>query len=382
MRPETLSEIVGSVYDCVLQPQDWSRTLPLISSFGESAASSIVVQDRLSASGTNVFEHGADQSFLRLYFEKLAALRTTPSKQIAFDQIGDFATMTMLAGERETSNSDFYLKWVKPLGFRDVIGVLVLRSGKRVAWFSVVRSGVQSRFTDRDLHQIELLSPHICRALMISDALELQTIMATRLEQTVDKLSTGVLLTEDQGRISYMNSSAERLLKNGNALKSLNGRLTTARPGPRETLSRALAESMSGHAPPRTGQYAVPLPDDEGGGLIANVLPLEWREGRNPLAALRGVTAVIVQDPAERRAPPLEAFASLHGLTFAEQKVLEHIAGGQPPQQTADELGVSITTVKTHLQKIFAKTATGRQADLVQLLERHTAPLRRDRDAT
>ena len=380
MRPETLSEIVGSVYDCVLQPQDWSRTLPLISSFGESAASSIVVQDRHSASGTNVFEHGADQSFLRLYFEKLAASRITPTKQIAFDQIGDFATMTMLAGERETSNSDFYLKWVKPLGFRDVIGVLVLRSGKRVAWFSVVRSGVQTRFTDRDLHQIELLSPHICRALMISDALELQTILAARLEQTVDMLSTGVLLTEDQGRISYMNNSAERLLKNGNALKSLNGRLTTTRPGPRETLSRALAESMSGRAPSRTGQYSVPLPDDEGGGLIANVLPLEWREGRNPLAALRGVTAVIVQDPAERRAPPLEAFASLYGLTFAEQKVLEHIAGGEPPQQTADELGVSITTVKTHLQKIFAKTATGRQADLIQLLERHTSPLRRDRD--
>jgi hypothetical protein len=98
MRPETLSEIVGSVYDCVLQPQDWSRTLPLISSYGESAASSMVVQDRLSGAGTSIFEHGADQSFLRLYFEKLAASRMTPTKQIAFDQLGDFATMTVLAG--------------------------------------------------------------------------------------------------------------------------------------------------------------------------------------------------------------------------------------------------------------------------------------------
>lgn len=376
MRPETLSEIVGSVYDCVLQPQDWSRALPLISSFGESAASSMVVQDRQSASGTNIFEHGADQSFLRLYFEKLAASRITPTKQVAFDQPGEFATMTMLAGERETSNSDFYLRWVKPLGFRDVIGVLVLRSGRRVAWFSVVRSGVQPRFTDSDLRHMELLSPHICRALMISDALELQSITAARLEQTVDQLSTGILLTEDQGRISYMNGAAERLLKNGNVLKSQNGRLTAVRSGPRETLSHALTESVSGHAPPRTGQYAVALPDEEGGGLIANVLPLQWREGRIPLAGLRGATAVIVQDPAERRAPPLEAFASLYGLTFAEQKVLEHIAGGEPPQETADELGISITTVKTHLQKIFAKTGTGRQADLIQLLERHTSPLR------
>src|SRR5215468_12169236 len=98
MRPETLSEIVGSVYDCVLQPQDWSRTLPLISSFGESAASSMVVQDRASGAGINIFEHGADQSFLRLYFEKLAASRVLDLKRVAFDRVGDVATMTMLAG--------------------------------------------------------------------------------------------------------------------------------------------------------------------------------------------------------------------------------------------------------------------------------------------
>jgi DNA-binding CsgD family transcriptional regulator len=95
---------------------------------------------------------------------------------------------------------------------------------------------------------------------------------------------------------------------------------------------------------------------------------------------MRGAAAVIMQDPTERRTPPLEAFAQLYGLTFAEQKVLEHIAEGEPPQEAADELGVSITTVKTHLQKIFAKTATGRQADLIQLLERHTSPLRSRRD--
>jgi hypothetical protein len=124
LRPETLSDIVGSIYDCVLRPQEWSRTLPLVSAFGESAASSIVVQDRHSASGTSVFEHGADQSFLRLYFEKLAASRMPGMKQVTFDRVGEVATMTMLAGEREPLNSDFYVKWVKPLGFRDVIGVL------------------------------------------------------------------------------------------------------------------------------------------------------------------------------------------------------------------------------------------------------------------
>jgi DNA-binding CsgD family transcriptional regulator len=376
MRPERLSDIIGSVYDCVLQPQEWSRTLPLISAFGESAASSMVVQGRLSNSGATVFEDGDRQSFLRLYFEKLAASRMPAMKQVAFDHLGEVATMTMLAGEREPLNSDFYLKWVRPLGFLDVIGVLVLKSGKRVAWFSVARSDVQSRFTESDLRQMEMLSPHICRALLISDALDLQSIVAARLAETVDHLSTGILLTEEGGRIAYMNGSAEAILKNGNALRSRDGRLVAVRPHARDALSRALAESSAGKAPSTSGQHAIPLPDEEGSGLIANVLPLQWRDGRNPLATLPGAAAVIIQDPAEGAPPPMEAIGLLYGLTAAERNVLEQVAASHTPQETADRLGVSVNTVKTHLQKVFAKTGTARQADLVRLVARSTAPLK------
>jgi DNA-binding CsgD family transcriptional regulator/PAS domain-containing protein len=375
MRPERLSDIIGSVYDCVLEPQEWSRTLPLISAFGESAASSIVVQGRLNNSGARVFEHGERQSFLRLYFEKLAASRMPAMKQVAFDHLGEIATMTMLAGEREPLNSDFYVKWVRPLGFRDVIGILVLKSGKRVAWFSVARSDIQARFEENDLRQIEALSPHICRALLISDALDLQSIVATRLAETVDHLSTGIVLTEDRGRITYMNGSAEAILKDGNALKSRDGRLFAARSDSREALSRALEASVAGKAPSTSGQYAVPLPDEEGSGLIASVLPLQWRDGRNPLESLPGAAAVIIQDPSEGATPPMEALGLLYGLTTAERNVLEHVADSRSPQETADRLGVSVNTVKTHLQKIFAKTNTARQADLVRLVARSTAPL-------
>ena len=376
MRTEALSEIIGSVYDCVLAPENWSRTLPLISRFGESAASSIVVQGRSGGDACSVFEYGAEQSFLRLYFEKLAASRLPASRTATFDSVGDVATMTMLAGEREPLNSDFYVKWVKPLGFRDVIGVLVLKSGKRVAWFSVTRSDVQPRFDERDLRQMSLLSPHICRALLISDAFDLQSIATARLEQTVDQLSTGIILTEDHGRIAYMNGSAERILKAGGPLKASNGRLVATQSEARDRLSHALAQSVAGKAPPATGQHAIALPDDEGGGFIANVLPLQWRSSRNPLSSLPGTAAVFVQDPSEGAPPHTPAFAALYGLSGAEERVLEHLARGQTPQESADELGISLATAKTHLQKLFAKTGTRRQAALVQLFERSKSPLK------
>lgn len=90
-----------------------------------------------------------------------------------------------------------------------------------------------------------------------------------------------------------------------------------------------------------------------------------------------GAAAVIVQDPGETAPMPAEALAELYGLTLAESRVLEHIGQGETPQEAAERLGISLTTVKTHLQRIFAKTETTRQADLVRLVTRATPPVRR-----
>jgi DNA-binding CsgD family transcriptional regulator len=47
--------------------------------------------------------------------------------------------------------------------------------------------------------------------------------------------------------------------------------------------------------------------------------------------------------------------------------------GGVP--EVAPVLGISETTVKTHLQRIFDKTDTNRQPDLVKLVAGFTSPL-------
>jgi DNA-binding CsgD family transcriptional regulator len=72
----------------------------------------------------------------------------------------------------------------------------------------------------------------------------------------------------------------------------------------------------------------------------------------------------------------MEAFAELYGLTAAECRVLQLVAEGHTPQEAADRLALSLATVKTHLQRVFAKTNTGRQADLVRLVAQVAAPLK------
>ena len=379
MKAETAAKIIDQVYACVLGPERWPQVLRLISSCGENAGASVVVYDRMNQARGRVFEHGADQSHLRIYFEKLASTKLMPGGRPHLRSLGDVATLTMLCGERESLEHGFYLRWIKPSGFRDMIGVLVLRSGRRLAWFSVARTEIQARYGAADLGFIDWLSPHICRAFTMADAFDLQSVRLGQLEEVMDALSTGVFLTDRRG-ITYMNRSAEKLVGGGGALKLHNNHLTAAKTRVADHLTRAVAASLDGVAPEKVGAHTVAIPAEDGG-LLANVLPLHWREGANPLNGMPGSAAIFIQDTTQTPHFAGAAFAKLYGLTPTELRVSLEIAQGQSLQELSDQLGVSTNTIKTHLKHIFTKTGVTRQGDLARLIWMSNPPTRFGDDA-
>src|SRR5215472_5312562 len=70
----------------------------------------------------------------------------------------------------------------------------------------------------------------------------------------------------------------------------------------------------------------------------------------------------------------VEAVAAAFDLTPAEIRTFGRLLGGSSPAEIADELGVALPTVRTHLSNIFAKTGTARQLDLVLLAVQFTTP--------
>jgi DNA-binding CsgD family transcriptional regulator len=58
----------------------------------------------------------------------------------------------------------------------------------------------------------------------------------------------------------------------------------------------------------------------------------------------------------------------LYGLTPAEAAVALAVLRGEGVRAIADGLGISVATARTHLHRIFEKTGTERQAELVRLI--------------
>jgi DNA-binding CsgD family transcriptional regulator len=77
---------------------------------------------------------------------------------------------------------------------------------------------------------------------------------------------------------------------------------------------------------------------------------------------------VVVVDPEHEPEFPPSALRRLYGLTKAEAAVAMLALRGEGLQSVADELSVSLSTVRIHLQHVFEKTGTHRQTELVRLL--------------
>jgi DNA-binding CsgD family transcriptional regulator len=151
-------------------------------------------------------------------------------------------------------------------------------------------------------------------------------------------------------------------------LRIANNRLSPASAEARDALDRAIATACSDSASQCPASIALPLQKSGAAGLIATVVALNRGQCRTLATPFVAACAVFVQDPQFAPRVPGEALAGLFGLTPAELDVLLALAAGRSPQGVADVLGIALSTVKWHLLKIFEKTGTSRQADLVRLV--------------
>ncbi len=186
--------------------------------------------------------------------------------------------------------------------------------------------------------------------------IETPAVDAMALADVIDSLSAGVLLIRDDGTIVHANAQARAILASTDMLRVVRGRLVAADPRLNLALRDALLAAILGDV------------------IVSPACPLTSRDGMHhvvrvrPLRASRGRAAVFI-DRATFEAPSCpDVIRCAYRLTPTELRVLFAFVdfGGVP--DVAAALGIANSTVKTHLGRLFQKTGTRRQADLIKLV--------------
>jgi DNA-binding CsgD family transcriptional regulator len=222
---------------------------------------------------------------------------------------------------------------------------------------------------------MRLIVPHVRRAVAVAEIIDLHKVDAATLAEAVDALAAGVFLVREDATIARANASGRAMLAARDILRETEDGLAATEPQARRALHDAIAGALGGDALLGSRGISVPLTSRNGERYVACVLPLTAGERRQAGVSHAAVAAVFVHKAALDRPLPLATMAQHFRLTPAELRVLFALmeVGGVP--EIAPMLGLSQTTVKTHLKHLFQKTGARRQTDLVKLVAGFLNPL-------
>jgi DNA-binding CsgD family transcriptional regulator len=364
---EEFSTIIGSIYDAALDPALWPRVVERMTLFIGGFAACLSIKGRTKeAACITPFGDMPDAHFEEIYWDKYHQF--DPRDWSLFD-VGVVKGNDAFLPPEEFSRTRFYREWMEPQGVRDNPICILDRSPNGGATYGVFLPAASPQAHELAFHRMRLLVPHLQRAVRIAKSLELRKAEASTFAEVLDGLAAGVILVDGERRMVHANDSGEAMLARKSPLHAANGRVSAHAPDAQRTLHKSVAGAASRNGGAGAHGTTLTLAGREPGAhYLAHILPLAN-------SAHDAVAALFVHDAA-RAAPSTPALIAEHyRLTPGEVRVLMGIAEGGGVRETAEALGIAETTVKTHLQRIFAKTGTARQADLVKLVASFSSPV-------
>ena len=375
MRPQhTPPDFIADIYDAVLDPSRWVGVLEKAAQFVGGPSAALFSKDAINKSGNLAYGYGLDPHYTQLYFDEYVKLDPVTTGNL-FAEIGEPITIGDFIPYDEYFETPFYQGWAKPQGLVDFISCKIDRSATSAAFFGVQRHESDGIADDETRERMRLLAPHIRRALSIGRVVDVGQTEAAIFVDILDGLGVGVFLMSASGRIVHANIAGRAMLTANDFLYAVRDRLTARDTAADRALRAALVAATDGQAAARAGGIAVPLISEDDEHYVAHVLPLTSETKRRAGIASGAVAALFVRKAAMDHPSLPDNIARHYELTPTELRVLLAVVdvGGGP--EVAETLGIAESTVKTHLHRLYQKTGTRRQTDLVKLVAGFSSPL-------
>lgn len=364
-----ISDIIGLIYEAVIDETVWPRILERVCCHLGGAASRIYWRDASNGKGQTVYSWGIEPDFLQLYKDKYVTLNPLYPATI-FIKPGEVFSSRELVPSPEFQASRFFKEWVAPQGFFDAAIFNIQRYQASAAAFTVITGRDYGLVDDRLRGRLKILAPHLQRAALISREIDTHRLHVQSLEAALDQVDAGVFILDAAGRAVWANHAAGALLARGDLVRSSAPGLSLSGPGADRLLREGLAaapdqpEDFLRHRP-----ALIRLTDREGGEWVACLMRLQPHS--HAQTAFEQVersaqAALFVRRADAVPASGIEAAASFYGLTPAEMRVLQAALDIDTVAGMATTLGVSANTVKKHLSAIFGKMGVSRRAGLIK----------------
>ncbi len=362
---ENFSHLVELVYDAALLPERWPRTLTEIQASLHGCGCLLGVD--VGGKPHTVEYCGYDAKAIEQFAEYYAGQSYVWSCLALASEGGMIHDRQVMQPERRAKDV-FANGWAREYDTTDCV-ILPLWKRPRLTAFTVfARSPGVGHFDREAMETIRRLQPHFRHAAAVQARLDKADGRSGLALSALEMMAVGVVLLSQGNEILFTNAVAERLLAARQLRcegRTIAGRTADETRALRTLVARAAADKGLEKAP--SGGVLVLDGDIDAPSLVVRAAPLSEPEIRASVG-LDAPVMLLLNEVGGGAALPTDLLKEAFGLTRAEATVARALAEGQSLQQIADLLGTARSTVASHLNALFAKTQTRRQADLVRTL--------------
>jgi DNA-binding CsgD family transcriptional regulator len=276
-----------------------------------------------------------------------------------------------LVAPSEFEKTGFYNEWCLPHDEFHVVGGLFKMEDGTTATFGIHRPRHAAPFTEQHRTLANIWAEHYQRALRVRSRMERSALQAGLAIETARRVDFATMVVSADLKLMQACPRAEQILRGQGALQMLNGRVVGK---DRDVTDRLLAAVQSSVTLRELA--CAPVPQESFAVQRGVRLPLTIAV--SPFRNLKTAAALVfVRDPEAQ--PPVDGdvLVELFGFTAAETAVALLLTQGRTVEEAAKALGVSLNTARTHVRKLLQKTGLNRQTQLVSLVQRSVAALRR-----
>ncbi|MGE4044918.1 MAG: helix-turn-helix transcriptional regulator [Acetobacteraceae bacterium] len=357
---------IESIYDAGMDEACWPLAMERLADLLQAMGATIAFQD---ATGRIPVYHyarstpQAQQAYAEHYskIDPVLALTSRMPQTVLTDR--------MILSTAELHRSEIYNDYARPNNMRSSIQAVTLSTPDCSGLVAAARSHSQCEFDDEHVRISETLLPHLTRAMRLHLRLRSADIHTGSTTAALNRIASGVIFVDRRLRILFANTEAETMLAQSDGIGIHSSILCAASTFQTSALRELVARTADRtHAVGRGGLLRLARPSMRRP-LLVQVLPIGTGGASRWIPEPRPAAIIFVFDPERTYRHQAPYLSELYGLTPAEAAVAEAIARGQGVPETARKLHVAPSTVRWHLQRVFDKTGTARQAELACLVQ-------------
>ncbi|MFC4481483.1 helix-turn-helix transcriptional regulator [Cupriavidus campinensis] len=361
---------IRGLYEGILDPGAWHKSLCALTDMAGSAHASMMVWDTVRDQVTvNEIVNPVPELFTA-YEKEYQAI--DPAKIFAPRLVpGAWYIDARDLGPQGMARHPFYCDFFNRFDLRSYVACLVERQPHYEVYFSMQRALSQDAFSGEDTRALDWVVPHMRSAIALRERTLGLSALASVSARLLERLAFAVAVYTPERHLLLANTAGERWAR----------RLDPTGKTGDWRLSRGFAEMVQAACHPNQPQAAQAARATDKTGATAEVLVLPLPPTHILAASWQQPAALVVVHEAGAPSVLLDTvlldtvLRELYGLTPAETRLATRLACGEGLPEASRQMRIRHETARTQLKSIFLKTGCGSQARLTQMLTRLAATL-------